>query len=35
VIGEWFKKMANTPTALNIRAKIKPALPENDPGETG
>jgi hypothetical protein len=27
--------MANTAKALNIRAKTKPALPENDPGETG
>jgi hypothetical protein len=27
--------MANTPKALNIRAKTKPALLENDPGETG
>jgi hypothetical protein len=27
--------MANTPKTLNIRAKIKPALPDKDPGETG
>jgi hypothetical protein len=27
--------MANTLKALNIREKTKPALPENDPGETG
>jgi hypothetical protein len=35
VTGEWFLKMANTPKDLNIRVKTKPALPENDPGETG
>jgi hypothetical protein len=27
--------MVNTPKALNIMAKTKPALPDKDPGETG
>lgn len=35
VVRELFKKMANAPKALNIRAKTKPALPEIDSGKAG